>query len=351
METQMMSAHEKKANLVAQLDAFGLEHLRMVERPLVPLRHHDIRIRVRAASLNHRDLQIALGLHRSRVIDVRLPLIPLSDCAGEVAEVGRAVDRFRIGDRVSSAQMPDWTAGPFKPETLQSALGAAIDGVLGTYYTGNQRGFVRIPDALSFEEAATLPTAALTAWNALFEVGDLKPGETVLVQGSGGVSTFALQFALAAGARVLAITGSPAKAERLQELGAEHVIRHKREPEWSRAVLEFTGGAGVDHIVETCGAGTIDESIKAAATGGSISLIGLLTGAGGRFDMLPLLAKTLRVQGVVAGSVEMFERMVGMIEHLGIGPVIDRVFEMREIGGALEYLKSGRHIGKVVVKV
>jgi NADPH:quinone reductase-like Zn-dependent oxidoreductase len=346
-----MSGREQEANLVAQIDAFGLENLRMVERPLVPLRDRDIRIRVHAASLNDRDLVIALGQHPSHISDIRLPLVPLSDCAGQVIEVGRAVDRFQIGDRVSSAQMPDWIAGPFKPETLESSLGGAMDGVLAKYFTGHQRGFVRIPEALSFEEAATLPTAALTAWNALFEVGDLKPGETVLVQGSAGVSIFALQFALAAGARVFAITANPAKAERLQRLGAERVIPYKREHEWSRAVLEITGGAGVDHVAETCGAGTIDESIKAAAVGGCISLVGLLTGAGGRVDMLPILAKTLRVQGVVLGSVEMFERMLGMIEHLGIRPVIAGVFEMQEIAAALAHLQSGRHVGKIVIRV
>jgi NADPH:quinone reductase-like Zn-dependent oxidoreductase len=346
-----MIVPEERANLVAQIDAFGLEHLRVLERPLLPLRHHEIRIRVRAASLNYRDLLVALGHHSSRANDIRLPLVPLSDCAGEVIEIGRAVDRFQLGDRVSSAQMPDWTAGPFKPENVKSALGGAIDGVLAKYFSGHQRGFVKIPDTLSFEEAATLPTAALTAWNALFEFDDLKPGETVLVQGSGGVSIFALQFALAAGARVVAITGSEAKVARLERLGAEHVIRCEREAEWSRVVLEVTGGAGVDHVVETGGAGTIDESIKATAMGGSISLVGLLTGAGGRLDMLPILAKTLRIQGVVVGSVEMFERMIGMIEHLGIRPVIDEAFEMQDIAAALQYLRSGRHLGKVIIKV
>jgi NADPH:quinone reductase-like Zn-dependent oxidoreductase len=344
-----MSTPEQRTNLVAQIEAFGLEHFRIVERPLMPLRHHEIRIHVHAASLNYRDLLIALGQVPCRVSDIRLPLVPLSDCSGEVIEVGSAVDRFQIGDRVASAQMPDWTAGPFK--NGHAALGGTVDGVLARYFKGNQRGFVRIPDALSFEEAATLPTAALAAWNALFEFGDLKPGETVLVQGSGGVSTFALQFALAAGARVFAITGSGAKVDRLARLGAEHVIRYEREPEWSRVVLEVTGGAGVDHVVETGGAGTIDESIKATAMGGSISLVGLLTGAGGRLDMLPILTKTLRIQGVIVGSVEMFERMIGMIEHLRIRPVIDQAFQMQDVAAALEYLKSGHHLGKVIIKV
>jgi NADPH:quinone reductase-like Zn-dependent oxidoreductase len=346
-----MSAPEEKTNFVAQIGAFGLEHFRIVERALVPLRHHEICIRVRAASLNYRDLLVALGQLPSCVNDIRLPLVPLSDCSGEVIEVGRAVDRFQVGDRVCAAHMPDWAAGPFKPENGHSALGGAVDGVLAKYYTGNQRGFVKIPDTLSFEEAATLPTAALTAWNALFEVGDLKPGETVLVQGSGGVSMFALQFALAAGARVFAITQSEAKVGRLERLGAEHVIRYDREREWSRAVLEVSGGVGVNHVVEIGGAGTIDESVKATAIGGSISLVGLLTGAGGRLDMLPILAKTLRIQGVVVGSVEMFERMTAMIEHLGIRPVIDKAFEMQDIAAALKYLKSGSHLGKIIIKL
>lgn len=346
-----MIGHEDKRNLITQIDALGLEHFRIVERPLVPLQCHEIRIRVRAASLNHRDLLVALGRIPSRVRDTRSALVPLSDCAGEVIEVGGAVDRFQVGDRVSAAQMPDWTAGAFKAESRQSALGGAVDGVLARYIVGHQRGFVKVPDTLTFECAATLPTAALTAWNALFEVGNLKPGATVLVQGSGGVSVFALQFALAAGARVFAITRSRAKVERLARLGAEHVISYETEPEWSREILEVTGGLGVDHVVETGGAATIDESVKATAIGGSISLVGLLTGTGGRLDMLPILTRTLRIQGVVVGSVEMFERMIGMIEHLAIRPVIDSAFEMRDIATALEYLKSGRHVGKVIIKV
>jgi len=185
--------------------------------------------------------------------------------------------------------MPDWTAGPFKPENGHSALGGAVDGVLARYFKGNQRGFVKIPDALSFEEAATLPTAALTAWNALFEVGDLKPGETVLVQGFRWSQR--IRTCSSRSPRVLGSSRSQEVRRRLggsSDWARSHVIRHEREPEWSRAVLEATGGVGVDHVVETGGAGTIDESIKATATGGSISLVGLLTGAGGRLDMLPI---------------------------------------------------------------
>jgi NADPH:quinone reductase-like Zn-dependent oxidoreductase len=335
-------------NFVTQLNATGLDHFVFVERPLARLKPSQVRIRVRAASLNHRDLLIARGqLHN----EIKLPLVPLSDCAGEVVEIGTEVERFKIGDRVAAAQLPDWIAGPFNRCFATTALGGPVDGVLGELFTGDQRGFVTVPESLSFEEAATLPCAALTAWNALFEQGDLKPGQTVLVMGSGGVSTFALQFALVAGARVIATSSSEAKLEKLRQVGATHAISYVQQPEWSRAALEVTGGIGVDHVIETGGAATLDQSIKATASGGCISVIGMLTGAAGRFDTLPILTKTLRLQGIVVGSVEMFERMNGMIDALGIKPVIDATFDMEDIAAALKYLESGHHFGKVVIKV
>jgi NADPH:quinone reductase-like Zn-dependent oxidoreductase len=335
-------------NTVAQLDAVGLDNIVLVRRALSRLEPWQVRVRVRAASLNHRDLMVIRGHLGGQA---RLPLVPLSDCAGEVVEVGSNVERFKIGDRVSAAPLPEWVTGPFGSEMLASALGSTIDGVLGEYFSCDQQAIVAISDWFSFEEAATLPCAALTAWNALFEHGDLKPGQTVLVQGSGGVSIFALQFAVAAGARVIATSCSDLKLERLRELGATHLFNYRRQPDWSRAVLEVTNGAGVDHVIETGGAGTLDQSIKATAVGGCISVIGMLTGASGTFDTLPILKKTLRLQGIVAGSVEMFERMVGTIENLDITPVIDRTFDMQDIVAALKYLESGRHVGKVVVRV
>jgi NADPH:quinone reductase-like Zn-dependent oxidoreductase len=335
-------------NTVAELESVGLDNIVIVGRALSRLEPSQVRVRVRAASLNHRDLLVLCGHFADRS---RLPLVPLSDCAGEVVEVGSDVKRFKIGDRVSVAPLPEWVTGPFSSAMLASALGSAVDGVLGEYFTCDQRALVTISDWFSFEEAATLPCAALTAWNALFEHGDLKPGQTVLVQGSGGVSTFALQFAVAAGARVIATSCSDLKLERLRELGATHVVNYRRQPDWSRTVLEVTNGAGVDHVIETGGAGTLDQSIKATAVGGCISVIGVLTGACGTFDTLPILKKTLRLQGIVAGSVEMFERMVGTIENLDITPVIDRTFDMEDIVAALKYLESGRHVGKIVVRV
>jgi NADPH:quinone reductase-like Zn-dependent oxidoreductase len=335
-------------NTVAQLDAVGLDNIAIVRRAISKLEPSQVRVRVRAASLNHRDLLVIRGHYTGQS---RLPLVPLSDCAGEVVEVGSDVRRFKIGDRVAAAPLPKWVTGPFSSGMLTSALGGAVDGVLGEYFSCDQRAVVAISDWLSFEEAATLPCAALTAWNALFEQNDLKPGQTILVQGSGGVSTFALQFAVAAGARVIATSCSDLKLERLRELGAAHVVNYRRTLDWSRAVLELTNGAGVDHVIETGGAGTLDQSIKATAVGGCISIIGVLTGATGTFDTLPILRRTLRLQGIVVGSVEMFERMVGTIENLDITPVIDRTFEMQDIVAALKYLESGRHVGKVVVRV
>jgi NADPH:quinone reductase-like Zn-dependent oxidoreductase len=337
-----------RANVVAELDAFGVENVVIRSRPLRNLGPSDIRVRIRAASLNHRDVRIARG-DFSPIAP--LPLVLLSDCAGEVAATGRDVSRFVIGDRVVAAPLPAWVNGPFADGVLASALGHRIDGVLGQYFTGDQHGFVGVPKEFSFEEAATLPCAALTAWNALFESGNLKPGKTVLVQGSGGVSIFALQFALAAGAQVIATTSSSMKYRALRELGAAHVLNWREQSDWSRQILELTGGDGVDHIVETGGSGTLDQSIKSAAVGGVISVIGMLTGASGTFDTLPILKKTLNLQGIVAGSVEMLERMVGTLEALQIRPVIDRIFEMQDIVAALKYLESGHHVGKVVIRV
>jgi NADPH:quinone reductase-like Zn-dependent oxidoreductase len=348
-----MRAEGHAQNHVVQLNAFGLNNFTLATRPLTRLEPGEIRIRVRATSLNFRDLLVARGQLVPHVSDITLPLIPLSDCAGEVIEVGSGVDRFEIGERVSPAPLPRWLTGPFNSKFARTNLGVTVDGVLGEYFTGDQRGFVKIPDALSFEEASTLPCAALTAWNALFEQGNVKPGQTVLVLGSGGVSIFALQFAIAAGARVIATTGDYAKLETLRRLGAAHVIDYERDPEWSRYVLEVTGGSGVDHVIETGGAGTLDQSIKSAATDGTISLIGMLTGATGTFDTLPILAKALRLQGIVLGSVEMFERMNGAIDSLGVKPLIDTTLKMQDIAiaAALAYLESGQHVGKVVIKL
>lgn len=342
-----MHAKDDIMNQTVRLQEFGLDNFSMHSEPLKPLQHSEVRIQVKATSLNYRDLMVAKGIY-SR--NINFPLIPLSDGAGEVVEVGSQVTGFKVGDRVMPGFMPDWISGSVTPEVAQLALGAFVDGVLSRYFVWHEHGFVKIPDHLSFTEAATLPCAALTAWNALFEHGNVKPGDTILVLGSGGVSTFAIQFAVAAGARVIATTGSEGKIDHLKKLGACTVINYRREPEWSKAVNQATGHRGVDHVVEVGGVGTLEQSIKSVRMDGSISLIGVLSGPG-QFDPRPLLMKSIRLQGIFVGSLEMFRHMNKAIEVNKIHPVIDRVFPIQEISDALIYLESGKHMGKIVVDV
>lgn len=335
-------------HIAGQLNAFGFEHISLVERPLPLLGPSQIRIRVRVASLNHRDLLIAQGRYRELP---KLPRVPLSDGAGEVVEVGCKANRFAVGERVVTTLMPDWFDGPYRPAMIASALGGGTDGVLCEYFTADQRAFIAVPECFSLEEAAALPCAGLAAWNALFEHGDLKPGQTVLVQGSGGVSSLALLLASRSGARVIATSSDESKCKRLEQLGAAHAFNYKDHPDWSTRVLDLTDGVGVDHVVETGGAGTLDQSIKATAVGGTISIIGMMSGAHGTFDTFPILSRTLCLQGIVGGSMEMFERMNATIEALGIHPVIDRTFSMHDIATAFRYLESGQHIGKILIRI
>jgi len=343
-----MSDSATARNIAAELSAFGLENIAFVERPLPSLGPSQIRVRVRVASLNHRDLLIVQGRFREPPM---LPRVPLSDGAGEVIEVGCDARRFKVGERVVTTIMPDWLNGPYTPAMMANALGGGTDGVLCKYFSADEHAFIAIPEGFSLEQAAALPCAGLAAWNALFEHGNLKPRQTVLIQGSGGVSCFALLFASRSGARVIAISSSDSKCERLRQLGAAHAINYKQHLDWSAQVLELTDGVGVDHVVETGGAGTLDQSIKSAAVGGTISVIGMLTGAYGMFDAFPILRKTLRLQGIVGGSMEMFERMCAMIEALGIHPVIDRTFSMCDVDAALRYLESGQHVGKILIRI
>ncbi len=302
-------------------------------------------VKLRAASLNYRDLLVVSGNY-SR--NLPLPLIPLSDGAGEVVEVGAGVERWRPGDRVAGTFFQDWDGGVIGEDVPKSALGGSIDGVLAEYALFRERGLVKVPANLSLEEGATLPCAALTAWHAL-QSGSLVCGQRVLTLGTGGVSLFALQFARAGGCRIIATTGSEAKTERLRELGAEHVINYRAEPEWEKKVLELTDRRGVDLVVEVGGAGTLGRSLKAVRLGGHISLIGVLTGATGEVNPLPAVMRNVRIQGIYVGSREMFEAMNRAIEANDIHPVIDRVFPFEQAREAYRYLQSGAHFGKVVI--
>jgi len=305
-------------------------------------------VRLRAASLNYRDLMVATG--RGARGPTPANLIPLSDGAGEVVEIGADVTRFRPGARVCPLFMQTWLGGEIEPEHVPSSLGGAIDGVLTEYAVFDQDGLVAIPEHLSFEEAACLPCAGVTAWNALFTLRPLGPGQSVLLLGTGGVSIFALQFARAAGARVILTSSSDEKLARARALGAQETINYRAHPEWQQEVLRLTGGRGVDHVVEVGGPGTLPRSVEAARLGGSISLIGVLTGAGGEINPTPMMRKNLVVRGIYVGSRQMFEAMNAAVVLHRITPVIDHVFPFAEARAAYHHLKSQAHLGKVVIR-
>jgi NADPH:quinone reductase-like Zn-dependent oxidoreductase len=331
-----------------RLHAFGsLDALQLEALPDARPGPGEVLVRVRAAALNFRDLLVARG-HYSR--NLPLPLIPLSDGAGDVAEVGPGVTRVKPGDRVAAAFMTGWMDGPASEEKARTALGGAVDGMLAQARVLPQDGLVLVPDHLSYEEASTLPCAAVTAWHALMVGRGLAPGDTVLVQGTGGVSLFALQFARLAGARVIATSSQDEKLERVRALGASDGINYKTNPDWDAAVRALTGGVGVDHVIEVGGAGTLGKSLRAVRMGGRISLIGVLSGAGD-VNFVPILMKNVQVQGIFVGSRAMFETMNRAIALHQLRPVIDRVFEFDQVPAALKYLESGAHFGKVVIRI
>jgi NADPH:quinone reductase-like Zn-dependent oxidoreductase len=325
----------------------GAAGLRLDELPDPVPGPGQVLVRLRAVSLNFRDLMVCKGVYNPKL---RLPFVPVSDGAGEVVAIGQGVTRFTPGDRVAACFMPGWVEGPPDEEKGRSALGGGGEGMLRELAVLPEHGLVRVPAHLGFEEAATLPCAAVTAWNALVESGGLKPGDSVLVQGTGGVSLFALQFARLAGARVLITSKSDEKLARALELGASAGINYTTTPDWDKKARELTGGKGVDFVVEVGGAGTLPTSLKAVRVGGSIALIGVLTG-GGDVNPVPILMKSIRLQGIFVGSRIMFEAMNRAIETAGLHPIIDRVFNFDQVKDAMTHMASGAHFGKVVVRV
>lgn len=325
----------------------GIDSLKMKEKDVPRPGAGQVLVRMKAASLNYRDLMVIGGNYSP---NLPLPLVPLSDGAGEVLETGDGITRWKAGDRVAGTFFRDWDAGSIPEDATRNALGGSIDGVLSEYALFGERGLVGLPPGLSFEEGATLPCAALTAWNAL-RSGNLHCGQSVLTLGTGGVSVFALQFAVAEGARVIATTGSEGKMDRLRKLGAGDVINYKAEPGWETRVWELTGRRGVDHVVEVGGAETLKRSLKAVRVGGHISLIGVLSGNRGEVNPLPAVMKGIRIQGIYVGSREMFEDMLRAIGMRGLRPAIDRVFPFLESRDAYRHLESGVHFGKVVISI
>lgn len=329
------------------MEAFGLENLRIVELPELSPGPGQAIVRVRACSLNYRDLVVLKGGYGR---SVKPPLTPLSDGAGEVTAVGPGVKRVKPGDRVCGIFMQRWLAGNPDDDNAASALGGAIDGMLAEQVCLDADGLAHFPLHLSFEEAATLPCAGVTAWNALVRSGRLRAGQSVLVLGTGGVSVFALQFGKLAGARVIATSSSDEKLARVRQLGADEAINYRTTPDWDKAVRALTGGTGVDHVVEVGGAGTLPLSIRAVARGGHIALIGVLAGQG-EIDPRPLFLKSARLQGIYVGSREMFEEMNRAIALARLRPVVDRVFGFEEIAEAMQYMETGAHFGKICIRL
>lgn len=328
-------------------NTFGLDSLTLTERPEPNPGYGQILIKLRAVSLNYRDLMVVKGLYNPKL---PIPLIPFSDGVGEVVAVGEGVTRVKNGDRVAGIFFQKWFAGELTAQKAESALGGAIDGMLAEYVVLHEDGVVHVPEHLTDEQAASLPCAAVTAWNALFVSGGVKAGDTVLVQGTGGVSIFALQFALLAGARVIATSSSDEKLERVRQLGATETINYKQNPQWGKQVRELGADIGVDYVVEVGGAGTLSESLRAVRYGGQISLIGVLTGGSGEIATASILMKNVRVQGIYVGSRSMFEAMNRAIALHKLQPVVDRVFGFHEAPEALKYMESGSHFGKICIR-
>ncbi|MBA1221654.1 NAD(P)-dependent alcohol dehydrogenase [Pseudomonas fulva] len=302
----------------------------------------EITVRLHASSLNYHDFAVVSGMWGPAE-----RRIPMADGAGEVVAVGSGVSDFQVGDSVVSTFFPDWLDGEANVEGFARVPGDGLDGYARGHVTALATAFTRAPKGFSHAEAATLTTAGLTAWRALMSDDHLKPGDTVLVQGTGGVSIFALQFAKLAGASVIATSSSDAKLERLKALGADHVINYTRTPAWGEKVRELTDNRGVDHVIEVGGPATLEQSMIAARIGGHVSLIGILTGVAGQLPLVQALVRQIRLQGVLVGSRAQQQAMVRAIEANGLRPVVDKHFELEHIVDAFRYQESNRHFGKI----
>lgn len=331
-----------------QISQFGVETLHLVDLPTPACGDGMVLIRVHATSLNYRDLLMVRGHYDPKL---KMPRIPLSDGAGEVVAVGAGVTLFKPSDRVVGLFLQNWQDGGPSQAKSRGALGGDIDGMLADYVVLPEHGVAHFPAHLSYEEAATLPCAALTAWNALFHVATTKPGDTVVIQGTGGVSIFALQFAKLVGARVLGTSSSDEKLQRAKTLGLDEGLNYKNNPEWSSWVKKQTSGEGADVIVEVGGSGTLNESMKAVRIGGTIAQIGVLSSSEERLAVTSVLMRQIRLIGVYVGSHTMMEAMSRAIELSRMKPVVGKVFPILQTIEAYRYLEQGRHFGKVVISL
>tara|TARA_B100002051_G_scaffold274908_1_gene317224 strand:- start:23 stop:1042 length:1020 start_codon:yes stop_codon:yes gene_type:complete len=334
-----------KAILITETNS--IDNIELADMPTPEPKLDEVLVKIHASSLNYRDLLIAIGGYGSR--QKKKDLVPLSDCAGEVVSIGSNVKKFKVGDRVLASFFQSWISGEVTEEILEDDLGRSSDGVLSQYKCFNQIGLVHIPNYLSFIDAASLPCAALTAWSGIIGLGAVKPGENVLIQGTGGVSLFAMQFAIMTGASVIATSSSDSKLDKLKEYGVKKTINYIETPEWGMEVLKITNGKGVDHVMEVGGAGTLKQSIRSVRPGGVISVVGVLDGAKSSL-LIPLIgSRKIRLQGVTVGSIEDLENMLQAMELHEIKPIVDRVFSINNAKEAYKYLKSGKHFGKVCI--
>ncbi|CAG7648546.1 NAD(P)-dependent alcohol dehydrogenase [Paenibacillus allorhizosphaerae] len=328
-------------------DGFGLDQLKAAERPVPVPGPEEVLIQMRAVSLNSRDLGVIDGFYKP---DQKMPFIPLSDGVGEVVAVGDRVSRFKLGDRVSGIFTQSWISGEPTQANWASTLGSPLQGLLAEYTVLHENGLIHVPDYLTDEEAATLPCAGVTAWHAVVEEGKVKAGDTVVVQGTGGVSLFALQFAKLHGATVIVTSSSDEKIKRALQLGADCGINYKDHPAWDQVILERTDGRGADHIVDLGGSATLNRSISALKVGGQISMVGVLSGYRVEgFDIIPAIIRKARLQAINVGSRDMFEAMNRAMKQSQLRPVIDSVFPFESAVDALYYLAKGSYFGKICI--
>lgn len=319
--------------------------LQVFETEIPSPKDHEVVIKVGAVSLNYRDILIVNNIPGNETI-------PLSDGAGTVVRVGKKISTLKVGDRVAGLFFPDWVSGEVDPLKTKHARGGGVQsGMLAEYVAGPESSFELLPAHLSLEEGATLPCAGVTAWAALQAGSEIKAGDVVLLQGTGGVSIFALQLAKAKGARVIITSSQNEKLERAKKMGADHLINYKERPDWENEVLSLTDGRGVDRVIEVGGGGTLEKSILATRMGGRISLIGVLTGFDNKINPVPLFQKNQTLHGIYVGSGEMQKKLGQELEEFGIHPLIDHIFTLEDSLKAYQYLENGKHFGKVVIKL
>jgi NADPH:quinone reductase-like Zn-dependent oxidoreductase len=338
---------QKQYRLVRDGDGHGYK-LELTDATVRSPADHEVLIRVRATSLNRRDVFVMKGQYP---VGSRDSIVPLSDGAGEIVAIGHGVTRFRVGDRVAGIFFQNWLSGRPPEKVASGALGGSLDGMLTHYATLSEEGVVHLPKSLSFEEGATLPCVGVTAWNGLFTRGRIQPGDYVLLEGTGGVSTFGLQLALAAGARPIITSSSDAKLERAKALGAFGTVNYKTTPDWEKPVLALTGGVGVHEVLEVGGKDTLPHALASIAPGGAIALIGGLGGFGGNIPALQLLDRNVDVSGIYVGSRENFEALNAFIDEHKVKPVIDKVFDFKDAPAAYELMESDQFLGKIVIRL